>query len=345
MTLRLGSTLALGLGACLACGCGGDDGGTADNGGAGGVSSGGTSGLGGSGAWPGSGGSSTGGAGAGGAGGGAADPNAYLHADVWSIFWNDRTRCGAERTFLEICQKRAKEDCSLYQSAYSACNPAQIVYGQVGPEKQSESLCQRGKFPDVGGCVASKYDFDKLAFHWYGAEWQGNWGFATLKIFPDGADYKGGGELVALSSHPGAKQAAMSGIANHGLSHGCAMAGGTSGDARYLQPFGAFAWVAVPTGVPVTVVAAAGTNFADQSFAGCSRGSATQSPWVAAPPGSVLGCVYPTESVVFQPGKHYHWHHGVLEELKNPSPPARIVEAFGLPDVGKDVSSKAACAL
>jgi len=206
-------------------------------------------------------------------------------------------------------------------------------------------LCQRGAFPDVGGCIASQYDFDKLAFHWYGAEWQGNWGFATLKVFPDGADYTGGGELVAMSSHPGAQQAAMQGIENHGLGYGCAMLGGQSGDARYLQPFGGFAWVEVPTATPVTVVAAAGTNFADQSFAGCNRGAATQSPWVTSPPGAVLGCVYVKDKVVFEPGKHYFWHYGLIEELPTPAPPQRIVSGFALPDVGVDVSTRDSCKL
>ena len=78
-----------------------------------------------------------------------ADPSAYLHANVWSTWWNDRTRCGAERTFLRICQKRASGSCSLYQQAVAACNPSTIVYGQVGPEKQSEPLCQQSKYPSV----------------------------------------------------------------------------------------------------------------------------------------------------------------------------------------------------
>ncbi|MCA9658647.1 MAG: hypothetical protein KC486_09900, partial [Myxococcales bacterium] len=65
------------------------------------------------------------------------DGRAFLHADLWSVWWNDRTRCGAERTFLEICQRRG-DDCGLYEAAVAACNPLQVVYGQVGPEKQGE---------------------------------------------------------------------------------------------------------------------------------------------------------------------------------------------------------------
>lgn len=272
---------------------------------------------------------------------------AYLHADLWSIWWNDRTRCGAERTFLEICKQRGEPDCSLYQSAVNSCDPAQIVYGQVGPEKSGEKLCQRSKYPAIGGCEASKYDFAKLRYWWYGAEWQGNWPVATLKIFPDGKDWTGGGELIALSTHPGAQQAAMSGIQNHGLGHGCSMPGKTSGDAAYRTPFGGFAWVEVPVGQKVTIAALAATNFAGQAFAGCNRGSATQNPWVTSPPGAQLGCVYVAENVTFEAGRHYLWRYGKLELLPigTSKPPQDLIDAFAEPEHGLDVSTRAPCKL
>lgn len=269
---------------------------------------------------------------------------AFLHADVWSVFWNDRTRCGAERTFLEICQRRGEADCSLYEAAHAACDPSQIVYGQVGPEQQGNELCSRGNYPDEGGCVAASYDFDLLRFHWYGAEWQGNWPAATLKVFPAGAEWTGGGELVALSNLPGHAQAAMSGIDNHGLGYGCAMRGVSSGDAAYQTPFGGFAWVEVPTDQPVTVVAAAATNFADQPFQGCGRGQVTQEPWVSEAPGATLGCVY-VQDITFEPGHHYAWRYGRIVELDQPLPPAEIVAGFALPQVGIDVTTPDACAL
>ncbi|MCA9638372.1 MAG: hypothetical protein KC420_20220, partial [Myxococcales bacterium] len=273
-----------------------------------------------------------------------ADDRAYLHADLWSVWWNDRTRCGAERTFLEICQRRG-DACSQYQAAVDACDPNMIVYGQVGPEKQGEQLCQRGKYPAVGGCVASAYDFNTLRFYWYGAEWQGNWPWATLKIFPQGADWTGGGELVALSSLPGYTQAAMSQIQNHGYGYGCAMLGTTQGDAKYLRPFGGFAWVEVPTNTPVTLAAAAAPNFADQAFAGCNRGEATQDPWITDAPGAQLGCVYVQENMVFEPGKHYVWRYGKIEALASAGPPPEVIAGFALPEVGIDVSKRDACAL
>jgi hypothetical protein len=274
------------------------------------------------------------------------DPNgpAFLHADVWSVFWNDRTRCGAERTFLEICERRGDADCTAYQAAYAACDPWMVVYGQVGPEQQGNELCARGPLPDVGGCVAAQYDFDALRFSWYGAEWQGNWPFATLKVFPAGADWTGGGEIVALSNLPGHAQAAMAGIDDHGLGWGCTMHGATSGDAAYRSPFGAFAWVEVPTGAPVIVAAAAGTNFGDQPFQGCQRGAATQEPWVSDAPGSTLGCVY-VQEVTFEPGHHYAWRYGTIVELDQPRPPAEILAGFARPEVGLDVSEPDACAL
>jgi hypothetical protein len=270
---------------------------------------------------------------------------AYLHADVWSTWWNDRTRCGAERAFLEICQRRAAADCSLYQQAYAACDPKKIVYGQVGPEKQGEPLCQQSKFPDVGGCIAASYDFAKLRFYWYGAEWQGNWPVATLKVFPKGVDWKGGGEVIALSNVPGAAQAAMSGIQNHGLGHGCAMLGATSGNDKYRKPFGGFAWVEVPVGTPVTVASVAATNFANQPFQGCSRGAATQQPWITSAPDAQLGCVYVLENVVFEAGKHYALRYGKIEPLAQPAPPKEIVDGFALPEVGLDVHVKDKCKL
>ncbi|MCA9664438.1 MAG: hypothetical protein KC503_02585 [Myxococcales bacterium] len=270
---------------------------------------------------------------------------AYLHVDLWSIWWNDRTRCGAERTFLEICQQRKEADCSLYSQAYSACSPQSIVYGQVGPEKSGETLCQRSKLPSVGGCEASKYDFAQLRYWWYGAEWQGNWPVATIKVFPQGADWKGGGELIALSTHPGAAQAVMSGISNHGLGWGCAMAGKTSGDAAYRTPFGAFAWIALPTDKAVTVAGMAATNFGGQPFAGCGRGNASQSPWVTSPPGAQLGCVYVEQSITFKPGRHYLWRYGKISELPSAGPPQDIIDAFKRAEIGLDVTTRAACKL
>ncbi len=274
------------------------------------------------------------------------DPNgpAYLHADTWSTWWNDRTRCGAEVTFLEICEQRGEADCSQYASAVAACNPNTIINGQVGPEQQGNELCSRGMFPDVGGCVASQYEFDTLRYWWYGAEWQGNWPASTLKVFPAGADWTGGGELVALSNLPGLAQAAMSGIDNHGLSSGCAIPGATQGDAAYQTPFGAFAWVEVPTDQPVTIVAAAATNFGGQPFAGCNRGEATQQPWVTAPPQAQLGCVYVVDAQ-FEPGHHYMLRYGQLTELDAPSPPADVIEAFARPQVSVDVTGPDPCAL
>ena len=279
-------------------------------------------------------------------GGWVPDPNgpAFLHADVWSTFWNDRTRCGAEVTFLEICQRRGEADCSLYESAVAACDPNMIVYGQVGPEQQGNDLCSRGPYPDLGGCIAADYDFETLRFWWYGAEWQGNWPAATLKVFPQGADWTGGGELIALSNLPGHAQAAMSGIDNHGLGYGCTLTGETSGDGAYQKPFGAFAWIEVPTDAPVTVVTAAATNFGDQPFQGCNRGEATQQPWVTGSEGATLGCVYVLD-FQFEPGHHYHWRYGQIVELDAPSPPPELVEIFADATVGIDVSMPAACAL
>jgi hypothetical protein len=270
----------------------------------------------------------------------APDDAAYLHADVWSVWWNDRTRCGAERAFLNICKARGG-DCSTHQQAVDVCDPHQIVYGQVGPEKQGEELCQRGKFPDIGGCDATQFDFEKLRFWWYGAEWQGNWPFATLKLFHQGQDWKGGGEIVAYSSLPGAAQAAMAGTTNHGLGHGCAMLGKTSGDDKYRRPFGGFAWIEVPTDTVLTLAVAAGTNFADQPFQGCSRGSATQTPWIAGAPGAIYGCVYVLENLSFAKGKHYFWQFGKLVEV--PGPPQAVIDGFALPEVGIDVQTKAPC--
>lgn len=275
---------------------------------------------------------------------GPVDERAFLHVDAWSVWWNDRTRCGAERTFLEICQRRG-DACGLYEQAYAACDAGKIVYGQVGPEKQGEPLCQRSALPDVGGCVAADYDFEALRFRWYGAEWQGNWPVATLKVFPAGVDWTGGGELIALSNVPGAAQAAMAGIDNHGLGSGCAMLGVTQGDDKYLRPFGGFAYVEVPTGVPVTVAVMAATNFGDKPFQGCQRGAPTQDPWVQAPPGAQLGCVYVEEQVVFSPGRHYSWRYGQLAELPAPGPPPELVAGFALPEVGVTLDGPDACAL
>lgn len=273
------------------------------------------------------------------------DDRAFLHVDLWSVWWNDRTRCGAERTFLEICQERGTADCDRYQRAVEVCDPFKIVLGQVGPEKQQEDLCRRGQYPDIGGCDARAYDFARLRFWWYGAEWQGNWPVATIKVFPAGTDWKGGGELIALSNVPGAQQAAMSGIANHGLGYGCAMRGVTSGDDRYRKPFGGFAWIQVPTDEPVTVVAAAACNFADQTFAGCTRGAASQDPWITEAPGAVLGCVYVQQNVTFARGTHYRWAYGKIEPLAAAAPPQELIDGFALPAVGVDIRSRDACKL
>ncbi|MCA9691864.1 MAG: hypothetical protein KC636_19845, partial [Myxococcales bacterium] len=271
------------------------------------------------------------------------DGNAYLHVDLWSTFWNDRTRCGAERAFLHMCQNMGL-DCAIYQQAYDVCDPLFQVYGQVGPEKQGEALCSRGKYPDIGGCVAANYDFEALRFWWYGAEWQGNWPVATVKLFHQGDDWTGGGELIALSNLPGYKQAAMDGIENHGLGYGCAMPGSSEDDA-YQQPFGGFAWIQVPTGAPLTVVGASTMNFGGMAFAGCSRGMKTQDPWIEGAPGATLGCVHLIENMVFEPDHHYYLHYGRIDDLGAAGPPAELIEGFARPEVAIDITRKDACAL
>ncbi len=274
---------------------------------------------------------------------GSDDTRAYLHADLWSTFWNDRTRCGAERTFLHLCQQQGG-DCSLYQQAYDVCNPAQVVYGQVGPEKVGEELCMRSKYPEIGGCEAYKYDFETLQFWWYGAEWQGNWPVSTLKVFGADVDWTGDGELIALSNLPGVAQAAMAGIDNHGYDYGCAMPG-SEGDDGFLRPFGGFAWVEVPIDMPVTIVGASASNFGGMAFAGCNRGEASQNPWVTGAPGAQLGCVHLIENMTFSAGHHYYFHHGQIEDLGMTGPPQDVIDGFALPEVGIDISSHDACAL
>ena len=279
-------------------------------------------------------------------GGGSAptDDNAYLHVDLWTTWWNDRTRCGAERAFLGMCKKRG-EDCKTIEQAVAACDPNKIVYGQVGPEKQGEKLCRRSKFPDIGGCIAAKHDYAKLHFWWYGAEWQGNWPWATLKVFPKGKDWKGGGELIAISSLPNRKESVMAGIQNHGMGFGCVMKTTSSGDDRYHKPFGGFAWVRVPTDQPVTIAAVAASNFGGQSFGGCHRGNPTQQPWIPGAPGSQLGCVYVHQDVTFAKGKHYLLSYGKLSELKTAGPPKILIDGFALKEVGIDVSQRDNCKL
>lgn len=284
------------------------------------------------------------------------DERAFLHANLWSVWWNDRTRCGAERTFLEICQRR-DEDCARYQASVDACDPNLVVYGQVGPEKEGERLCQRGPFPDFGGCDSRDYDFSRLGFWWYGAEWAGNWPVATLKVFEaggggDATRYLGDG-LAAASNLPHHAQAAMASVDNHGLDAdgdgarepgACVMPGATSGDAAYRAPFGGVAWLEVPTDRSVTIVSMASNNFGDMSFAGCSRGAGvgTLEPWIDGAPGSILGCVY-AEDVRFRPGTHYYFRYGRIEELPTAGPPAELVEAFARPEVGLDISTREAC--
>jgi len=187
------------------------------------------------------------------------------------------------------------------------------------------------------------FDFDTLRYWWYGAQWQGNWPFATIKVFEAGADWTTGGELIAYSNLPGRRQAAMENTDNHGIGSGCTMLGETTGDAAYRSPFGAFAWIEVPTDRSVIVVAASSTNFADEPFQGCSRGGATQHPWVTEAPGAAaLGCVY-VEERQFEPGHHYLWRNGRIEELDQPQPPPDIIDAIAWPEVGLDVHSADAC--
>jgi hypothetical protein len=263
------------------------------------------------------------------------DDRAFLHADLWSTWWNDRTRCGAERTFVEICERASDRDCEPYRAAYAACDPSRVVYGQVGPEQSGERLCMRGVLPAVGGCDARAYDFTQLRFHWYGAEWAGNWPWATIKIFEAGAtepsSWSGGG-LVTLSSLPNDARSGTAGAPDHvlGAEPACVLRSPTSGDAAYRTPFGAFAWIEVPTDRPVTIVAAASTNFGDMAFAGCSRGTATASPWITGAPGATLGCMHVIERR-FDAGRHYVLHHGVIEELASAAPPADLLAAFSLP--------------
>lgn len=86
------------------------------------------------------------------------------------------------------------------------------------------------------------------------------------------------------------------------------------------------------------------TNFADRPVDGCQRGAPSQSPWIAGAPGATLGCIY-TVDITFKPGRHYYWHHGLIEELPRAGPPQALVDGFALPELGVDITTKGSCKL
>jgi hypothetical protein len=133
------------------------------------------------------------------------------------------------------------------------------------------------------------------------------------------------------------------------ISTGCTMETPRDTD-RYKQPFGAFAWVEVPTDEVVTVIGTTGTRFGDNA-ASFSRdngtapvkklGQSAEDYWRDNPPngGARRGYSIHTEEIIFKKGKQYYWGHGSIREVT--AVPDDVKAGFAL--YQQDVSSPDKC--
>ncbi len=290
---------------------------------------------------------------------------AYLHVNLWNKFHNFRSWCGTEKTFAWQCRhikaKYPNVDCTSIEQKARDCqtreeaNPDDVEYGFVGFKKQDaehQDLCHGSLLDDDGGCDYRRWDLDdKLHFYWYGPRWGSNWPVATVKVFAGaGKKYTDTDEVVGLSNRQATKDRSATGVNRGGtrISTGCVIIQ-NEGQDEYHAPFGAFAWIEVPTDTPVTVVGVSGAIFGDDFSAfGRDRGSApvlvNHNPsdqaaaaayWAANPPngGTRVGYSTYTEEVIFKKGKQYYWGHGSIEEVQ--AVPDDIKAGFALLDSKK----------
>lgn len=293
---------------------------------------------------------------------------AYVHGDLWAFWHNYRVACDAQHKWLWVCEQRlGPEACGPERGRFEECwsargdfPPSNWDNSTPTPHSPNWGVCQPHHWPEKNSperrpgnsvpCDTSGFDYAALRTSdpRYGVDWWAgsvSMRHLSIKVFEGDHDIiasQGRADgIVNLSTHPGEDEAFMGGLGNHNypgaLRDGCLpVLSGEDEDPWPHQNFGAFAWLEVPSGRPVTLAASwigtVGGNIAD----GCIR-----APWTF--PGSFASHAEPGKpwfisnpcwdvqrNVQLEPGAHYVWDlHGFRKLDTCDGPPEHLRPVLG----------------
>ncbi len=308
-----------------------------------------------------------------------AEGPAYLHGDLWAYWYNFRVACDGPHKWWWICEQRQPGQCQIEQAWFEDCWNARGAWPQTSwgedshpaPHSANYGVCQPQHWGDKNGegrrpanpvpCDTTTHDYDRLRTEdpFAGVDW---WAGATgmrhltIKLFEAGANplaSEGHADgVVALSTHPGDRDALMGDLQNHGPPGGrvgCVHRPDEDREAPGLgQSFGAFAWLEVPTGRPMQVAANWNELVAGNINLGCIQGlyffppqfaehSVEGKPWFTSSP------CFDVQQITFEPGRHYLWDLHGLRALPGCSGPPESV-LVGVPEGLREGYRSGACA-
>jgi hypothetical protein len=246
---------------------------------------------------------------------------AYLHGDLWPMWYNMRVACDPEHKAFWRCER-------INGAGAAACDEIEAIYGECTAGWGSPWPCLNwGVCAPVEGTVCSvrdaeicdtrtfAYDSPDVWGTYYG--WQ--WGSSTnLHRFTTIHIRDAGGTMIgAFSSCPGSDDAYMDGLENFGIGpdpQGFIQVIRESDPEKYTDRFGAFACIRLPAAQPVTLRASWMNEFCHT----CAADYRSQ-PWTP--------CWTEDITMTFEAGRHYLWTERGIEIMDGCAGPPPDVAA------------------
>ena len=259
--------------------------------------------------------------------------DAYLHGDLWPMWYNMRVACDPEHRALWRCQRlhgADAPDCAPIATIYAECTSTWaspwpcLNWGVCAPVDEGNECGT-----DVPSkCDTRSFDYDspELWGKYYGLTWSSPdlHRFLTIHV------RNGAGDLIAAySARPGSGDAHMDGVENFGV--GPAPSGhiqliSSERPGRTEDRFGSFACIRLPAGQPLTLWAA----WMNTDFPHTCAASYHSQPYTP--------CSMEVAAMTFEAGRHYLWTDRGLEEMEGcAGPPSEI--AARLPAATCDTSA------
>jgi hypothetical protein len=245
--------------------------------------------------------------------------HAYLHGDLWPMWYNMRMCCDGEHRAIWRCER-------INGVGSSTCNALRAHYQGCLADPNAEVCPNWGVccFKGSNGCTDPTPEYLKICDTrsidyasptiwgtYYGRQWGSGTTlhrFLTLQVW-DSA----GTRIASFSSNPGEADAYVEGVQNHGV--GAQPQGFTQVIVDKLRDrFGSFACIRLPTGQPLTLQAIWMNDFCHTC-----KSSYWSQPDTA--------CRSAKLTLTPEPGRHYLWTERGLEKMSGcGGPPPEVAK-------------------
>lgn len=244
---------------------------------------------------------------------------AYLHGDLWPMWYNMRVACDPEHKALWRCERAhgsGAAECAALQSHYQACQswaspwPC-LNWGVCAPTDQGNDCGT--DIPSKCDTTTFNYDDPAIWGSYYGLQWGSSTDlhrFLTIHIRDSTSNL-----IIAFSARPQSGDAYMDGLDNFGVGpapQGLIQLISGSQPGKYEDKFGSFACIQLPAGEPLQLWAAWMNDF-------CHTCSSSYESYPNTPCNTEL-------TMTFEAGKHYLWTEQGIELMAGCSgPPPEIL--------------------